>query len=278
MNGLLSLLGKHLRESRWLLILSSLALFGLSWLSVYRTANIEERFADPDRRSMRIQAFLTAFGGPSMDMSSIAIETLHLYLLFMGIPVLIFLIWGISRGSLSVAGDLERGTMDLVLSRPVTRITYLVSQVLAVLLGYLVMILAIVAGNLISGQFNAVQEPASVLGLIRPALNLAMVGMAAFGYTLFLSSIDIVRWRPNLFGSVITLAQFVAFAVANQPDWDEWEWLNHASIFSAFYPIDSAVKGESLAYNLGVLGGVAVAGMVLGLLIFQRRDLPASGG
>ena len=46
------------------------------------------------------------------------------------IVFLLISIWAIGRGSIAVAAEVERGTMDLILSRPVPRWVYLTSHVL----------------------------------------------------------------------------------------------------------------------------------------------------
>ncbi len=278
MSGLVALFRKQLTESRWLLVLSCAALFLLSWFSVYRTSGIEARMSggEESRPGMGTAIFFARVGGPDMDMSSIALETTVLYILLFGLPLILTTIWSISRGTAAVAGDLERGSMDLILSRPVARSTYLSAQLLVALFGLALLAAAIVGGNLFGHQLHVVETPPAVIQVARPAANLAMIGVAILGYCTLLSSIDIVRWRPMLFGSVLTLAQFVTFAVANQPDWDEYEWLNRASVFSAFYPIESAVKGEKLAYNSMVLGGIGLGTLALSYLGFAYRDLPAN--
>lgn len=279
MNGLIGLCRKQLVESRWLLGLSCLAFFGLSWFSVYRTAGVETLLAgDFSERQLRTRGIMRALGGPSMDFSSTAIEMVMLTLPSLGVPLLLTIIWAISRGTGAVAGDLERGTMDLVLSRPVSRSSYLGAHVLACWLGLLALAMAIVAGNLFGCQMYKVENPSTVLKVLRPALNLSLLGMAAFGYTVLLSSLDSVRWRPNMIASVATLLQFVAFAVANQPDWDRWKWLNRLSIFSAYWPVEAAVAGKALPFNAAVLGGIGLAGVAVAFLVFTRRDLPASAG
>ena len=48
-------------------------------------------------------------------------------------------IWSIVRGSAAVAAEVERGTMDLILSRPVSRSSYLASQVGVALAGLVVL-------------------------------------------------------------------------------------------------------------------------------------------
>jgi ABC-2 type transport system permease protein len=206
-----------------------------------------------------------------MDFSSAAIE-----MAFWNHPfvLLIFSIWAIARGSIAVAGEIEKGTMDLVLSRPVQRSAFLASQVLTAVLGLTLMASAMVAGNLIGSHYHTLIDPATVSTLAKPALNLVVFGWAIFGYTFVLSTLDIARWRPNLIGSVATLAGFIALVLANIPQL-ELGWLAKVSIFKAYDPVEVVVKGESLAFNVGVLGLIGLIGVGLGFVIFARRDLPA---
>lgn len=227
---------------------------------------------------MRSRGMLMQAGGPSMDFSAGAIEALTFYWLFLMIPIFLILVWAIARGTATIAGEIDRGSMDLILSRPVSRTAFFNGHLFLTFLGFGLYMIAIVGGNLAGSQFNTLEEPPRFLSLLRPTVNLVALGMAVFGYSVFFSSFDIVRWRPMLWASAITLAQFVALAVANRPDWDEWKWLNKFTLFGAFYPIEAAVKGDLLAKNVGILSAVFAVGTILGFLIFQRRDLPAGSG
>ena len=62
------------------------------------------------------------------------------------VVILTVLSWAVTRGSAAVAGEIERGTIDLTLSRPVARWAYLTSQVVFALAGFLVMVGMLVAG------------------------------------------------------------------------------------------------------------------------------------
>ena len=49
--------------------------------------------------------------------------------------ITIIAIWAIARGSIAVGAEVERGTLDLILSRPVSRTTYLFTHVLMAIFG-----------------------------------------------------------------------------------------------------------------------------------------------
>src|SRR4051812_18539385 len=226
MNAFFSLIGKNLRDSRWMLGSLVLALFWLSWLFVHVAHRIE--------KSMRATVgggptrMLRGLGGSSMDFSTGAIEMAfwnHPFILLM------FSLWAIARGSGAVAGELERGTMDLVMSRPVSRTSFVASQWAVGVFGMVLMVAAMVLGNLAGSRYNTLESPPSLLSLTRPALNLLALGWAIYGYAFLLSAGDFVRWRPTMIASVATLGMFVALVVASIPSLEEWRWLEKVSIF-----------------------------------------------
>ena len=266
-----ALFRKNLIDARWMLLTIASALFGLSWLFVHVAHRIEAAMKEATGGGPPLR-MLRGLGGAAMDFSTAAIE-----MAFWNHPfvLLMFAVWAISRGTASVAGEIERGTMDLILSRPVTRFAYLGAQVLATLFGFILLGAALIAGNLVGTRFNSVIEPPSALLLSKPALNLLAFGLAIYGYTLFLSTVDLVRWRPNLIASVATLAGFIALVIASIPSLEEYKWLEHLSIFKAYNPVEVVTKGETLAFNASLLGGIGAVGLILGFACFLRRDLPA---
>ena len=275
MTAFWALIRKQVVDSRWTLGFSAAALFGLSWLFVYATSRIEERMRKVAALggAARPMRMLRGLGGESMDFSSPAIE-----MAFWNHPfiVLTFAIWVIGRGSAAVAAEVERGTMDLILSRPVSRTRYLAAQVAVALTGLAVLAGAMILGNWLATRYNPIQDPPSLALLLKPSANLAALGLAIYGYTLLCSTLDSVRWRPNLIASVVTLAGFIANVVANLPTLEDWKWLEKFSIFKAFDPVEVVTKGQTLGFNLAILSGLGVAGVVLAFLAFSVRDLPSS--
>jgi len=270
MNSLLALLRKHFSEARWVLGLSIAAFFGLSiltiWLTLRAERAIEAANFEQGGRSLRGFRLLGA-----RDFSTLSLEVS-----FWNHPLIILTVlgWAITRGAAAVSGEIERGSLDLVLSRPISRSLFLLSHVTFAVLGVFALAAALIAGNVLGSQFFAVKEPPSIAILMRPGLMLATLGLAAYGYTLPLSAIDIVRWRPGLIASAFTLAGVIAMTVA--PQFEGYEWLERVSIFRAYAPITVATNGAPLAYNATVLTVVFAVGVVLSFLAFSRRDLPTN--
>ena len=282
MKAAVILFRKHIAESRWVLGISSAALFGFGWLGAYIMARSQRAIGgmgQGERGRGMIAMIQRMTRGDEQEITTGTIEVLFWIHPFIWLPIVV---WAISRGSLAVAGELERGTMDLILSRPVRRSTYLFSQVANGLAGLLVLVTALVAGNLIATQVHRVEAPPSAMALSRPALNMAALGFCIFGATLFFSSFDIVRWRSIMIASTLTIASYAAFIVATTvPVLQDtpWEmWLRRCSIFTAFNPVDAVGRAIELGRNLAILGGIGTTGIVLALIVFGRRDLPSSAG
>ena len=271
----LTLLRKHLAESRWVLGISAAALFAFGWLGVYFIARGQRQMRDRGAQEF-IRRMMSSDGG---EITTGMIEVAFWVHPFVWLPIIA---WAISRGSLAIAGELERGTLDLILSRPVRRSTYLLSQAATGVVGLLVLGAALVVGNLVGTAVHGIDGPPSALALSRPGLNLAALGFCVFGVTLFFSSLDIVRWRSNLIASALAIASFAAWVIASTvpvlrgTDWEKW--LYRVSIFTAYNPVDAIGRALVLGRHLAVLGGIGSGGILLGLLVFAQRDLPSSAG
>jgi ABC-2 type transport system permease protein len=263
---------KQVVETRWVLGLSALAFFALSILTVWLARLFEQLIESGDLRlvARRYRVF-RAFGGENMDQSSTA-----LVVCWWNHPVIVLTVvgWAISRASAAVAGEIERGTLDLTLSRPVPRSRYLLAQVAFAVSGFVVLAAALIAGNRIGAQVYTLKAPPSVATLLRPAAMVVTLGMAVYGYTLPFSTLDVVRWRPGVIGAAVTLGGLIAMSVA--PQFEGYDWLEKLSVFDAYAPVTVALKGEPLVYNGSVLCAVFGIGVTVSLGIFVRRDLPTN--
>jgi ABC-2 type transport system permease protein len=278
MRPFLALMGKQLHEAKWPLFLSAAVLFGLGWLFVWVTslneAEIVRRLGD-DSEQGRIQLMrMMGVTEEASSLSLIMVSWSHPFIF------LLISIWAIGRGSAAVAAEIERGTMDLLLSRPVSRPVYLVSGVIVSLTGLFVLAGALMAGASIAVRYNVLRERPAAWAMLLPAINLAALGLPIYGYTLLAGALDHVRWRANLIGSVLTLIGFVALVISLIPILQtmSWEpWVERISIFKAYNPIQAVSGGETYQLHLAILSGLGATFIILAFAAFAVRDLPANG-
>ena len=191
--------------------------------------------------------------------------------------VLAATVWGITRGSDAVSGQLERGTMEMVLAQPVKRNAVFVTQALAttaaaaLLCGVLV---TAVSTAILIGPWAGKDDP---LRFVAPALNVFGLMVCMAGISACISAADSYRWR-----TIGILCGFYVFSILaklvgrlSQP----LEWVGYLSILNAYEPQrfvgNPADAWKLLAAYDGVLLGVGIAAYAIGAVLFSRRDLPA---
>ncbi len=279
MNPFLTLIAKLFRDVRWSLLFSAATLFALGWLFVYVTSLNESKI----RKAL---AAAPGKGGGFGWMRSMGMgeqpSSAAIIVGFWSHPMIILVVavWAIGRGTSAVGSEIERGTLDLVLSRPISRSSYLTAQIVASLSGLFLIALSLAAGAAIAVRYNVLGSPPGFGQLVRPALNLAVLGLPIYAYTLLFSTLDHVRWRPTMLGSMLTLAGFIARVIAVIPVFKDmsWRpWVDQASIFRLYDPVDAVTGREHFGFNVAVLIGLSAACITVSHLVFATRDLPANG-
>lgn len=187
-------------------------------------------------------------------------------------------VWAIARGSDAVAGELERGTMEMLLAQPVSRISVYSSKAVVSIIGLALICVALWCGMAV-GVLLIVEETDRVWPTlyIPPTVNVFGLGLAMAGITVFVSSFDRYRWRTiGIMGAFYAIA--VVFKVIGRmaPGWEALGWL---SVFWPFEP-QRMVTGSGDAWQLALqynapLVAVGLIGYIAGAIVYCRRDLPA---
>jgi ABC-2 type transport system permease protein len=193
------------------------------------------------------------------------------------VVVLAATVWGITRGSDAVSGQLERGTMEMVLSAPVRRGAVFLSQALATTAGAALLsgvLLAAVWSAVALGPWSGTVTPARFVPAVANVFGL-MVCMA--GLAAAVSAADSHRWR-----TIGILCGFYVFSILAKLVGrlsTGFGWVGYLSVLNAYEP-QRLVSGTPEAWSLlarydGVLLGVGLVAYLVGAVIFARRDLPA---
>jgi ABC-2 type transport system permease protein len=206
----------------------------------------------------------------------------------------ILCIWAVGRAAGAIAGEIDRGTMELLLAQPVPRYRLILAHLCVDGVTIPLLCLSLWAGNWLGRCVVGVRESGPHSPLISPMIflpalaNVAALLFALSGFTLWLSSRG--RFRGKVLGAAvfIVLLQFL-FNLVGQL-WDAVAWLRPFTVFYYYQPQQiilnsqwntnlGTVWGNSqtlLAVNVvAVLMTVGAVGYLLALRTFCRRDLPA---
>ncbi len=322
-----TLVRKLLRDSRWPLLVVCLLLFVFSFIWVGIAKKVTTEIA-PFFEVMAAVGGLpkelieeVVFKGPGKISQAVlggsdirferpndflAVELLH--------PVVIILaaLWAVGRSAGAVAGELERGTMELLMSQPVPRNRL----ILAHLIADAVVIPAIVASLILGTQLGVIANvpftldtsafqkmpanaqvfiktlklpeslPVDASGQWAAGLNLIALMFALSGVTMLISACGRNRWRAIGWASLMAVVMFIGNVVGQL--WESASVVRPFTVFFYYQPQKIWLHGNWLA-NLNeawpgadvpvpmvaVLFAVGAVGYLLALWVFTRRDLPA---
>ncbi len=173
----------------------------------------------------------------------------------------------------SLAGELDSGTMQLALSRPVSRWSVYVSRLLAVLVTIIIITTVTFAGMVIG---VAVANPDGTLDyahLVPTAAGAALLLAAIGGVALAISAYSDTTSQAVGWTTGFVVVSFVINYLATL--WSVVEPLDPLSIYAYFDPGQGLINGVLAAGDAIVLGVIALAGAGIGAAIFLERDLPS---
>ncbi len=271
-----ALLKKSIYEDRWLWFTCAVVLFVFCWVHVMITSQIDMG---------RFEAILKLLPDQLEKFSPVPFEKLISYPARIAIifeePLVYTLmtIWCIARSSDVVSGELGRGTMEMLLAQPVSRLQIFLTPVCVTVCG--IALLACVAwGGTCTGiattfverpapgsswtiPFTAIemakddaemqQIPMSRLAdyrlLLPAAISYFCLGVFLSGVCTLLSSFDSYRWRTIGIMMGFYICQMLSEVVGQA--FPRLEWLRQISFFRAYEPtrfVSESVSDASLGW------------------------------
>jgi ABC-2 type transport system permease protein len=211
---------------------------------------------------------LAQFGGGDLFTlpGTIALGFIH------PIAVALALVFALGFAVASVAGERQRGTLEVLLARPLSRrrlyLTLLIATILFVAIAMAAQVLGTFLGATLSGALAELQPER--LGLMW--LNGLLV-FAAFGSVALAASVSFDRLTPAL---ALSLG-FVLVSYFLQIIGSLWIDARGLQPYSLFHYLDpkGALTGTMTTGDWLVPIGVFLVGMAVSLTVFPRRDLAA---
>ena len=268
------LIRKYIGQSAMLFFSCGAALFAFAWVRVWVVSLLDmgqfktilEQFRDFEKFApISFDALFTYVGRVGMTYDE-------------PIVILCTVIWCVARGSDVVSGELGRGTLEMILSQPITRKTLLLSHAAVSVAGLALLCLCvwagIGAGIYATSVEESIEQPSFRIPIINvdvplttdtPAtqtirlqdrvdvrtfasstFHLFSFGFFLLGLATLLSSIDRYRWRTV--GAVVGIyvAQLVMFGLGKAAP--SLSWLLSMSFFSCYKPqkMTSMVASDGL--------------------------------
>jgi len=258
-----TVLKKALIEVRLLFAACAATLFAFCWLRVWIVSRLEmDSFAQ----------IIEQLWDKWKDFSPVPLSQLLSYSGRIAVgydePIVVFsvAIFAIARGSDAVSGELNRGSMEMLLAQPVSRLQVLYSQMLVTVGALLLLAFSSWAGTWAGIQANQVveevpaptlkipgfgieiplgfapgekitvpmRERVDIMTLLPGAVNLFTMGFCWAGIATLISACDRYRWRTIGIVSAFFVLELIAKIAGLAVPW--LRWLLNLSVFTAYEP------------------------------------------
>ena len=285
---------KVLRDLRWPLLLVGLLLFAFQTLWAKITDRIVNELLEAFKAQNINVDFITKvmFKGPGRIIETIMRgEMIHLNNPMEMLTIsyvhpftqIVLCVWAIGRASGALAGEMDKGTMELLLAQPISRrqvvLSHLAVDFVTVPLLCLFVILGTLTGTKVVGLQNV-----ELQRFVASLVNIAALLFAVGGYTLALSAMGRLRWRVMSIALGVTLVQFLLNLLGQL--WDVLEPWRPLTVFYYYQP-QTIILREKWTVPIAswwpggevnvivVLLLVGAIGYGVAAAVFARRDIPA---
>jgi ABC-2 type transport system permease protein len=250
---------------RLLIISLAMGLWGSLMPLIY--AQFGSQFRDLMNSGLIPKQFAEFGGGDIFTLpGSIALGFIH------PIALLLSSIFAVGFTTAAVAGERQRGTLEVVLARPISRRTLYVTLLICALLFVAVVMAAFLIGVVISATANGVAGEIVPGRVVLVWFNgiLLFGAIAAIGLA---ASVSFDRLSPAL-GITVAIVIVSYFLQILGSLWPDAKGLQPYSLFHYLQPKE-VLSGTLDVVNFVILGVVALIAIVAALAIFPRRDLAA---
>ena len=230
------------------------ARFGSQFKAVMESGLFPEQFA--------------RFGGGDIFSlpGSIALSFIH------PIAIILTSVFSIGFSATAIAGERQRGTLEVALARPISRRAFYLTVITAAFVFVAITTASLLAGGVAGSLFSGVMGELTIRNLPLLWLNSVLL-FGSFAAVGLAASVSFDRLSPAL-GVTIGFVVVMYFFEILGSLWPAAEKLQPYSLFHYLKP-KVILMGAGAPLDEAVLAAVIVVAMVWALLLFPRRDLAA---
>jgi ABC-2 type transport system permease protein len=210
----------------------------------------------------------TALGGEILQAGNvpglILIGYLHPLVLFL------YLLFAVGVPTTLLTGEVQKGTMELILSRPATKTQVYVCASLLTMAGMFALVLVMFLGTVAATHLYDFGQPIPLDLFFRIAVNGGLVAGAAGSIALLAAGV--LAGRNRAVGATVAVLVLDYFAWIVSQWWPRLSFLKPATLF--YYSTSIKLAHGWPLGNMGVLLGIILAASIIGGVVWQRRDLP----
>ncbi len=210
----------------------------------------------------------TALGGDVLQSGNvpglILIGYQHPFVLFL------YLLFAVGVPTTLLTGEVQKGTMELILSRPATKTQVYVCACMLTLAGMFALVLVMFLGTVTATHLYDFGQPIPLDLFFRIAVNGGLVAGASG--SLALLAAGALSARNRAVGATVAFLVLDYFAWIVAQWWPRLSFLKPVTLF--YYSSSSKLAYGWPLGDMGVLLLLILAALIIGGVVWQRRDLP----
>ena len=185
--------------------------------------------------------------------------------------LLLYMLYAVGVPTALLAGEVQRGTMELILSRQTTKTHVYICTGLITVAGMYALVLVMFLGTVVATNLYDFEQEVPLYSFFKIAIVGGMLASAVGGIALLAAAC----FRRGLAVSMTVGYLVVSYFISIIADWwPRMKWLEPTTIFNY---VDGPAIFEKSGWPIGdmcVLLSILAISTVLGGVIWSRRDLP----
>lgn len=245
-------------------------------ISVLLTGVYASMFTDIQKQGEKMQELFKAYPKDMMKAFGIEVSGLAFSKIenFIAIeqysftwPILVIILT-IAWAASCLAGEIEKGTIELLLSSPISRLKIFFGKYISGVLALIFFVVLTVYSPLFQAKlFGVFYQAANYTSMAVIGL---LFGLAIFSLSMFFSAIFSDKGKVYSTGAGVVLIMYVVKIIANLKE--SWDAIKYLSFFHYFDYNAAFLNNKIDLINVFVFLGVTVIFLFLGAIAFIKRD------
>jgi ABC-2 type transport system permease protein len=252
----------RLQRSRLVLVSIALTAWGFMLPVIY--ARFGSQFTALVNSGLMPKQFARLGGGDVFSLAgSIALSFIH------PIAIILTSVFAVGFSAAAVAGERQRGTLEVVLARPISRRMLYLTLLAASFAFIAILVAALLAGGVSGATFAGVVKELAFRNLPLLWLNSVLL-FGAFAAIALAASVSLDRLTPALGVTLgVVIVMYVLEVLGSL--WPAAEVLQPYSLFH-YLKAKAILTGVVAPFDMVVLSTVILIAVVWALVVFPRRD------
>jgi ABC-2 type transport system permease protein len=263
---------RHIKDNRNSLLIYSIFAILMTWLYVAMFPSIAKQSAQfTEMLKNYPEGFMKAFGIDSAQLTFSSLESFLAMENYNFMWPIMAIALTVSLASNAIAGEIEKSTIILLLSQPISRIKLFFAKYFSALFNLSVFTIFSVLCSIPLAKLHHIEFISK--NYLFMALLAFTFGLAVYSLAIFFSSLFSEKGKVVFFTVGIMVLMYAIKIISSLKD--NLSDLKYLSFFYYFDQDSFLVKGHFEALNIAVFLTTALFFTIAACLIFQKRDIAA---